>query len=110
MHNFRIPSVAVAALATSLAIPTVAGAQGPPPPTAANGATVKTPAHGLPTPTSFAFFRRNVFVGAYGPENGTGGGVYRVRHGKAKRIRRSPHAVSGVAWRKRSLYVASGPK
>jgi len=110
MHNFRMPGVAVAALATSLAIPAAAGAQGPPPPTAANGATVKAIAHGINTPTSFAFHAHTVFVGAFGPENMSGGGVYRVRHGVAKRIKRSPHAVSGVAWHGRSLYVASNRK
>jgi glucose/arabinose dehydrogenase len=107
MHNFRIPGVAVAALATSLVIPAAAGAQAPPPPTAANGAAVKTVASGLNTPTSFAFRGHTIFVGAFGPENMSGGGVYRLRHGKAKRLKNSPHAVSGVAWHGRSLYVAS---
>ena len=99
---------AAVALATGLLIPATAAAQGPPPPTAANGQAVKTLAHGIDTPTEFAFFKRNVFVSAYGPENGTGGGVYRVRKGKAKRIRSSGKAVSGIAWRKGKLYVASG--
>src|SRR3954467_12180201 len=101
---------AVAALSISLVVPAAAAAQGPPPPAAANGQPVKTLAHGVPTPTEFAFFKRNLFVGAFGPEDGSGGGVYRIRHGKAKRVRRSPKAVSGVAWRKGKLYVASGPK
>src|SRR3954453_23662457 len=101
---------AVAALSISLLVPAAAGAQGPPPPTAANGQAVKTLAHGVPTPTEFAFFKRNVFVGAFGPEDGSGGGVYRIRKGKAKRVRSSGKAVSGVAWRKGKLYVASGPR
>src|SRR3954447_2038847 len=67
--------------------PPVPAAQGPPPPAAANGQPVKTLAHGVPTPTEFAFFKRTVFVGALGPEDGSGGGVYRIRKGKAKRIR-----------------------
>src|SRR3954454_23751447 len=100
MRNLRLPGAAVVALATSLLVPAAAGAQGPPPPTAANGATVKTLAQGINTPTEFAFFKRNVFVGAYGPDDGSGGGVMRIRHGKAKRFKNSPHAVSGVAWRK----------
>src|SRR5215212_5170691 len=107
MRNLRLPSAAVAALATSLLVPAAAGAQGPPPPTAANGATVKTLAQGINTPTEFAFYKRNVFVGAYGPEEGTGGGVFRIRHGKAMRFKNSPRAVSGITWRKRKLYVAS---
>jgi glucose/arabinose dehydrogenase len=101
---------AAAALATGLLVPAAAGAQGPPPPTAANGATVKTLAQGVNTPTEFAFFKRNIFVSAYGPEDGTGGGVYRIRKGKAKRLRKSGKAVSGIAWRKGKLYVSSGPR
>jgi len=101
---------ALAALAISVAVPAAAGAQGPPPPTAAGGQAVKTLAHGVPTPTEFAFFKKNVFVGAFGPEDGSGGGVYRIRKGKAKRVRSSGKTVSGVAWRKGKLYVASGPR
>jgi glucose/arabinose dehydrogenase len=103
---------AVAALTISVAVPAAAGAQAPPPPTAANGQAVKTLAQGVPTPTEFAFFKKNVFVGAFGDEekNFAGGGVYRIRHGKAKRIRGSGTTVSGVAWRNGALYVASGPK
>jgi glucose/arabinose dehydrogenase len=107
MRNLKLPGAAVAALATSLLVPAAAGAQGPPPPTAANGGTVKTLAQGINTPTEFAFYKRNLFVGAYGPEEGTGGGVLRIRHGKAKRFKNSPKAVSGIAWHKRKLYVAS---
>jgi glucose/arabinose dehydrogenase len=110
MQNLRLPGAAVAALATTLLVPAAAGAQGPPPPTAANGATVKTLAQGINTPTEFAFYKRNVFVGAYGPDDGSGGGVMRIRHGKAKRFKNSPHAVSGVAWRKGKLYVASNKR
>jgi glucose/arabinose dehydrogenase len=112
MHKLRFNRVALAALVTSLAVPAAAGAQAPPPPTAANGQAVKTLAQGVPTPTEFAFFKRNVFVGAFGDEesNFAGGGVYRIRSGKAKRIKGSPGTVSGIAWRKGSLYVASGPK
>jgi glucose/arabinose dehydrogenase len=104
---------ALAALATALAIPAAATAQAPPPPTATNGAAVTTlaPAGSVATPTEFAFFRRAAFVGAYGdPEDPTvKGGVFRIRNGKAKRLRNSPRrAVSGIAWRKgtRKLYVA----
>ncbi len=110
MHKLRFNRVALAALITSLAVPAAAGAQAPPPPTAANGQAVKTLAQGVPTPTEFAFFKRNVFVGAFGPEDGSGGGVYRIRKGKAKRVKGSPKTVSGVAWRKGKLYVASGQR
>ncbi len=109
MQKLRLNRVALAALITSLAVPAAAGAQAPPPPTAAGGQAVTTLAHGVPTPTEFAFFKRNLFVGAYGPEDGSGGGVYRIRKGKAKRVKGSPKAVAGIAWRKGKLYVSSGP-
>jgi glucose/arabinose dehydrogenase len=110
VHHVRFPRAALAALAACLAVPAVAGAQDgpPPPPTAANGAAVKTLAQGLPTPTQFAFHKRNVFVGAYGAEDGSApGGVFRLRKGKATRIKGSPKAVAGVAWRKGKLYVSN---
>jgi glucose/arabinose dehydrogenase len=110
MDTHRISRAAAAALTTCLVVPAAAGAQAPPPPKATGGQAVKTLAQGLPTPTEFAFFKRNVFVGAYGPEDGSGGGVYRIRKGKAKRIRSSGKTVSGIAWRKGKLYVASGPR
>jgi len=110
MHKHRFSGVAVAALTTCLAVPAAAGAQAPPPPTATNGQAIKTLAQGVPTPTEFAFFKRNVFVGAFGPEDGSGGGVYRIRQGKAKRIKGSPKTVAGIAWRKGKLYVSSGKR
>ncbi len=109
MHHVPFPRAALAAFAVSLLVPAAAGAQEgpPPPPTAANGATVKTLAQGIPTPTQFAFYRRTVFVGAYGSEDGSvRGGVFRVRKGVAKRLR-SPRAVAGVAWRRGKLYVSA---
>jgi glucose/arabinose dehydrogenase len=110
MHKLGLNRVALAALITSLAVPAAAGAQAPPPPTAAGGQAVTALAQGVPTPTEFAFFKRNVFVGAFGPEDGSGGGVYRIRKGKAKRVKGSPKAVAGVAWRKGKLYVSSGKR
>jgi glucose/arabinose dehydrogenase len=107
----RFPTAALSALTACLAIPAAAAAQGPPPPTAANGATVQTLAQGLPTPTEFAFYKRNVFVSAYGdPENPTvKGGVFRIRKGKARRLRNAPRTSAGIAWRKgtRKLYVSA---
>ena len=110
MHKLRFRGAALAALIASFAVPAAAGAQAPPQPKSANGQAVNTLAQGVPTPTEFAFFKRNVFVGAFGPEDGSGGGVYRIRKGKATRIKGSPKTVSGIAWRKGKLYVASGPR
>jgi len=110
MQTGLISRAAVAALATALAVPAAAAAQAPPPPTAANGNAVTTLAHGVPTPTEFAFYRRAVFVGAYGPEDGSGGGVYRIRKGAAKRLKNSPRTVAGIAWHNRRLYVSSGKR
>jgi glucose/arabinose dehydrogenase len=111
MIHIRSKGATFAALAASLAVPAAAGAQAPPPPTAANGATVHTLAQGLPTPTQFAFYKRAVFVSAYGdPEDPTvKGGVYRIRKGKARRLRNAPRTVAGIAWRKgtRKLYVSN---
>src|SRR4026209_903223 len=75
MERTTMTRAAAAALAAGLLVPAAAGAQGPPPPTATNAQAVKTLAQGVPTPTEFACFKRNVFVSAYGPETGTGGGV-----------------------------------
>jgi glucose/arabinose dehydrogenase len=110
MQTGLISRAAVAALATALAVPAAAAAQAPPPPTAANGNAVSTLAQGVPTPTEFAFYRRAVFVGAYGPEDGSGGGVYRIRKGAAKRLKNSPRTVAGIAWHNRRLYVSSGKR
>jgi glucose/arabinose dehydrogenase len=114
MIQIRSKHAALAAVAASLAVPATAGAQAPPPPTAANGATVHTLAQGLPTPTAFAFFRRAVFVSAFGdPEDPTvKGGVYRIRKGKARRLRNAPRTVAGIAWRKgtRKLYVSNNKR
>ena len=114
MTQIRFKHAALAAVAASLAVPAAAGAQAPPPPTAANGATVNTLAQGLPTPTQFAFYRRAVFVSAYGdPEDPSiFGGVYRIRKGKAKRFRSSPKHVAGIAWRRgtRKLYVSANKR
>jgi glucose/arabinose dehydrogenase len=113
MIQIRSKHAAIAAVAASLAVPATAGAQAPPPPTAANGATVKTLAQGLANPTEFAFFRRAVFVSAFGdPETGVKGGVYRIRKGKARRLRNAPRTVAGIAWRKgtRKLYVSNNKR
>jgi len=113
VHHVRLPRAAGVALAACFLVPAAAGAQEgpPPPPTAANGAAVRTLAQGLPNPTQFAFYRRNLFVGAFGDESGTPrGGVFRVRKGKAVRLKGSPGAVAGVAWRRGKLYVSSNQR
>jgi glucose/arabinose dehydrogenase len=114
MLQIRSKYAALAALTVSLVVPAAAGAQAPPPPTAANGATVKTLAQGLPTPTQFAFYKRAVFVSAFGdPEDAdVKGGVYRIRKGRARRLRNAPRTVAGIAWRKgtRKLYVSNNKR
>ena len=111
MHRPKFSRAALSALTACLLVPAAAGAQAPPPPTAANGAAVTTLAGGIPTPTEFAFYKRNVFVSAFGSEDGsTKGGVFRVRKGKATRIKGSPRAVAGIAWRKRKLYVSANKR
>lgn len=113
MQHVLSPRAALTALACCLAIPAAAQAQGPPPPTAANGATVETLGGGVPTPTSFAFLRGKLFIGAGGtePEEGVPaerGGVFRLRDGAAVLVPRTPAFVSGVATRAGRLYIASG--
>jgi len=114
MIQTRFKYAALAAVAASLAVPAAAGAQAPPPPTAANGATVHTLAQGLPNPTQFAFYKRAVFVSAFGdPEDPTvKGGVFRIRKGQARRLRNAPRTVAGIAWRKgtKKLYVSNNKR
>ena len=113
MHRPKFSRAALSALTACLLVPAAAGAQAPPPPTAANGAAVKTLAGvgSIPNPTEFAFYRRNVFVSAFGSEDGsTKGGVFRVRKGKATRIKGSPRAAAGIAWRNRKLFVSANQR
>jgi glucose/arabinose dehydrogenase len=111
MIQIRSKHAVLAVVAAALAVPAAAGAQAPPPPTAANGATVHTLAQGLPTPTDFAFRKRAVLVSAFGSGEDPSviGGVYRIRKGEARRFKRSPKHVAGIAWRKgtRKLYVSA---
>ena len=89
-------------------------AQGPPPPpTAPSGKTV-TQVVGLPstlpTPTSFAFGKGQVFEGDGGPEtNGPPkGGVFLLKNGTGVKLAGSPAFVAGLAWHKGALYVSGG--
>jgi glucose/arabinose dehydrogenase len=112
MIQTRFKHAALAALAIALVVPAAAAAQAPPPPTAANGATVKTLAQGLPTPTDFAFRKRVTLVSAFGdPEDPTTrGGIFRIRKGQAKLLKNSPKQVAGIAFRKRKLYVSANQR
>jgi glucose/arabinose dehydrogenase len=112
VHRPKFSRAALSALTACLLVPAAAAAQAPPPPTAANGAAVKTLAGGLPTPTEFAFYKRAVFVSAYGdPEDPTvKGGVFRIRKGTARRLRNAPRTVAGIAWRKGKLYVSANKR
>lgn len=95
----------------SFASVNIATAAGPPLPTATNGKPVSVVATGIPTPTSFAFYKGNIFVSAGGnPNNGKGGGVYVVRKGKGVLLPGSPPFVAGLALRGNTLYVSAGPK
>jgi glucose/arabinose dehydrogenase len=89
----------------------VAGAAGPPPPTATNGHAVQQVAAGLSTPTSFAFGAGQVFEGDGGSSDGkTPGGVFVLSHGAGTRLKGSPPFVAGLAWRKNVLYLSAGSK
>lgn len=104
----RALTCAGALAAVTGAIPTASQAAGPPLPKAANGKPVTLVAGGLTTPTSFAFGDGAVFEGDGGSLPTVSGGVYVIKHGTANRLSGSPSFVSGLAWRKGTLYVAAG--
>jgi glucose/arabinose dehydrogenase len=82
----------------------------PPPPTATGGQTVTQIAANLLTPTSFAVGGGTVFEGDGGSESSQipNGGVFAIKGGTATMLTSGYKFVSGVAWRKGSLYVAGG--
>lgn len=83
----------------------------PPPPQATNGAKVTTLAHGVPTPTAFAFAGTTTFVAGAGAEDGSApGGLYTVARGRATRVAGAPRAIYGLAWNGRTLFASSGPR
>jgi glucose/arabinose dehydrogenase len=89
---------------------TALAAGAPPPPKAANGATVQQVAAGLKTPTSLAFGDGVVFEGdggnsKSGPPNG---GVYVLKGGTATKLAGSPAFVGGVLFHAGTLYVSGG--
>src|SRR5689334_22489887 len=104
----RALTYAGAVAAATGALATAAQAAGPPLPKAANGKPVQFVAGGVTTPTSFAFGGGAIFEGDGGSEAGSPGGVYLVKPGAAVRLPGSPGFVSGLAWRKGTLYVAGG--
>jgi glucose/arabinose dehydrogenase len=107
----RMHHLLAAALVGACLVPAAAQAQGPPPPTAVNGATVETVARGVPIPTAFAFGAGKVFVAAGGSEDGsTAGGIYTVGRGTATKLPDSPFFVAGLAWRNGVLYVSGDQK
>jgi glucose/arabinose dehydrogenase len=83
-------------------------AQGPPAPTAVSGHPVSAVAHGVPTPTSFAFASGRAFVAGFGDERNpkVKGGVYLLAGGRAVRLPGSPAHVVGLAYRDGTLYVS----
>jgi glucose/arabinose dehydrogenase len=100
-----------AALAASCLLPAAAVAQAPPPPTATNGKPVTTVAHGVTTPTSFAFHGSTVFAGSGPAEGGSGPtGLFTLANGAATKVPGTPQVVFGLAWHAGKLYVSSGAK
>lgn len=99
------------ATAGVLVLSAAAGAQGPPPPKAANGNAVTTVASDVSTPTSFAFDTVNgtIFIGAFGnEESGKGGGVLALAPGgTAALLPGIPGGVAGLVYRDGTLYVST---
>lgn len=112
MSPFSLRLALITALVLACALPAAAGAQGPPPPTNPNGHPVATVAQGLPTPVAFAFRYSDVFVATYGAEDGSApGGVYGIRKGVVRHMEgTTTDPVTGIAWHKNALYVASGTR
>ncbi len=105
--------LALASLVACGALAATADAAGPPPPTSTNGKSVHLVAQGggIATPTSFAFGDHQVFEGDGGSSSSSGppnGGVFLLKHGTGNKLAGSPNFVSGLAWRKGTLYVAGG--
>jgi glucose/arabinose dehydrogenase len=103
----RVLTCAGAVFAATGALDTAAqAASGPPLPKAANGKPVTLVAAGLTTPTSFAFGGGTVFEGDGGSLPASPGGVYALKAGTATKVSGSPTFVSGLVWRKGTLYIA----
>lgn len=110
MHASR-PFLLVTMIAAVGLTPAVAGAQGPPPPTAVSGKPVTRVASGVTTPTSFAFAGDTVFAGSGPDERGTGPtGLFTLAGGTATKVPGTPKWVAGLAWHRGTLYVSSFAK
>jgi glucose/arabinose dehydrogenase len=112
MSKLRMTLLAVAGAVVLGSSAATAGAQGPPPPTAANGQPVSTIATGVPTPTSFALdpATGTLFVGAFGDEKtGAGGGVYALAPNatSATLVPGIPSGIAGVVFHSGTLYVST---
>jgi glucose/arabinose dehydrogenase len=109
--SYRSAAALIGAVTTSasFAITGSVGAQPPPPPTASNGQTVTVLAHGIPTPTAFAFAGSTVFAGSGPDESGKAeGGLFVVANGAAAKVPNTPAVVFGLAWHKDTLYLSAG--
>jgi glucose/arabinose dehydrogenase len=109
-RRLAIPALAAVTAALVAAAPAVA--QGPPPPTSPSGATVETVAHGVTTPTSFAFAGTTVFAGSgpnddrkHNPNGKTG--LFTLAGGAATKIPGTPAVVAGLAYKDGVLYVST---
>jgi glucose/arabinose dehydrogenase len=118
MNSGRKLAIGVAATTGAALISTagIAGAApGPPLPKATSGAKVVRVAGpgAIPIPTSFAFGKGTVFVGAHSGEEGKNpprGGVFTFSGGKATLVPATPKDVYGVTWKAGTLYVSSGKR
>jgi glucose/arabinose dehydrogenase len=103
-----------ASLAVSGAFAASAVAAGPPAPTSPTGLKIHFVASGLKTPTSFAWGHRAMFAadGTQGQTDLTDltGGVYQLRHGKARKLKDSVVWASGLAFHDGVLYVSAVTK
>jgi glucose/arabinose dehydrogenase len=100
--------IAIAAATAAAVTAGGAGAQGPPAPTAVNGAPVETLASGIPTPTAFAVAKGQLFVAAGGTEDGkTPGGIFAVANGQATPVAGTEGFVKGLAFSKGTLYAST---
>jgi hypothetical protein len=97
----------VGAVVALVGISPVSAGGPPPPPKALSGASVDVLAAGIPTPTAIAFGKGNVFVAAFGSEDGkTPGGIFVLRNGAAVKLPGLPGAA-GLAWKSGTLYASA---
>jgi glucose/arabinose dehydrogenase len=102
-------SLIVVTIGAALVAVSAVSAQGPPLPKASNGAQVQRIATGVPTPSVIAFGKGRIFVGGFGEEDGTGGGIFVLRGGKPVKIP-GTGSPAGLAWKNGTLYASEGPR